>query len=175
MENIVWKRLIYHNKDLGDYYLVSNTGEIKGVKTGKIRKKHICNEGYYMVSISIGSRKDKPSIKVHRAVAETFLENPNNYPVINHKDGNKLNNYVDNLEFCTYQYNVIHAIKNNLSNHDYCKKRIKNITTNVIYDSITDAALKYNPSNVEGAKKNIGDVLLKQNRKTAYGCEWCYI
>ena len=39
MNEVIWKRMIYHGKDLGDFYLVSNTGEIKGVKTGKIRKK----------------------------------------------------------------------------------------------------------------------------------------
>lgn len=111
MKNVVWKRLIYHGKDLGDYYLVSNYGEIKGVKTGKIRKKNVNHEGYYFVCVSLGSRDNKPLIKLHRAVAETFLDNPNNYPAINHKDGNKLNNYVENLEFCTYQENTIHAVK----------------------------------------------------------------
>ena len=40
MSEIIWKRMIYHGKDLGDFYLVSNTGEVKGVKTGKIRKKN---------------------------------------------------------------------------------------------------------------------------------------
>lgn len=114
----VWKRVIYQGKDLGDYYLVSNTGEIKGVKTGKIRKKNISHEGYYYVSISLGSRADKPMLKVHRAVAETFLINENDYPVINHKDGNKLNNNLENLEFCTYQYNTIHAYKNGLTSRN---------------------------------------------------------
>ena len=102
MSEIIWKRMIYHGKDLGDFYLVSNTGEIKGVKTGKIRKKNINHEGYYFVVISLGSRENKPLIKIHRAVAETFIGNPNDLPVINHKDGNKLNNNVENLEFCTY-------------------------------------------------------------------------
>ena len=78
MKNVIWKRMVYHGKDLGDYYLVSNTGEIKGVKTGKIRKKNVNHEGYYFVGISLGSRKNQPCVKIHRAVAETFLENTNN-------------------------------------------------------------------------------------------------
>jgi hypothetical protein len=136
MENVIWKRMIYHCKDLGDYYLVSNTGEIKGVKTGKIRKKNINHEGYYFVGISLGSRKNQPCIKVHRAVAETFLINENNYPVINHKDGNKLNNYVENLEFCTYQYNSQHASDNELIT--YAKKVIC-LNNGLVFKSITDA------------------------------------
>ncbi len=53
MNNIIWKRMIYQGKDLGDYYLVSNTGEIKGVKTGKIRKKNINHEGYYFICVTV--------------------------------------------------------------------------------------------------------------------------
>ena len=50
----------------------------KSHKTGKIRKKNINHEGYYFVNVSLGSRENKPSIKIHRAVAETFLINENN-------------------------------------------------------------------------------------------------
>lgn len=109
-----WKRMIYHDKDLGDFYLVSNLGQIKGVKSGKVRSRNINHEGYYFVGISLGNRQTKSCIKVHRAVAETFIANPNNYPVINHIDGNKLNNCVDNLEWCTQADNTRHAWDNGL-------------------------------------------------------------
>ena len=115
-ELIIWKRMIYHGKDLGDFYLVSNTGEVKGVKTGKIRKKNVNHEGYYFIGVSLGSSEEKPCVKIHRAVAETFLHNENNYPVINHIDGNKLNNNINNLEFCTYSDNSQHAFNIGLSN-----------------------------------------------------------
>lgn len=140
MSEIIWKRMIYHGKDLGDFYLVSNTGEVKGVKTGKIRKKNINHEGYYFVSVSLGSRKNKPYVKIHRAVAETFIDNPDHLPVINHKDGNKLNNNVSNLEFCTYQYNTNHAVKIGLmtNEHRFVPIRCKN--TGEIFPSIIQAA-----------------------------------
>ncbi len=162
-ENIIWKRLIYHGKDLGDYYLVSNTGEIKGVKTKKIRKKNINHEGYYFVGGSLGSRENQICIKVHRAVAETFLSNPNNYPVINHKDGNKLNNNVKNLEFCTHQYNSLHAVENGLIDTSYCSKKVICINTGGVFNSIAEAA-KWCGS----GRGTISDYLgCKRSRKTA--------
>lgn len=140
MSEIIWKRMIYHGKDLGDFYLVSNTGEIKGVKTGKIRKKNINHEGYYFVVISLGSRENKPLIKIHRAVAETFIGNPNDLPVINHKDGNKLNNNVENLEFCTYRYNAKHAVQIGLMTNEHCFVPIRCKNTSEVFPSITKAA-----------------------------------
>lgn len=178
-ENVIWKRLIYHGKDLGDFYLVSNTGEIKGVKTGKVRLKNVNKEGYYFVSISLGSRENKQTIKIHRAVAETFLTNDNNYPTINHKDGNKLNNNVKNLEFCSCQYNVLHAIENNLFDPVECGKLTKNnrkimsLNNNKIYNSITEAGMEYDVMHQEKARKNISRAL--NSGGTAYGKKWIYI
>ena len=173
----VWRRLIYQGKDYGDFYLVSNTGEIKGVKTGKIRSKNINHEGYYFVSGSLGSRESKKTFKIHRAVAETFLENPNNYPVINHKDGNKLNNNTNNLEFCTYLYNSQHAIENNL--YDPAEpNRIKIVQLDKntlelvrIFDSIKDALNAFGRTTYVGT---IGDCI-RGRINTAYGYKWMYL
>lgn len=173
MKKIIWERMIYHGKDLGDYYLVSNSGEIKGVKTNKIRKKNINHEGYYFVCVSLGSRDIKTYIKVHRAVAETFLDNPDNLPIINHKDGNKLNNNVDNLEFCTYQYNIQHAIKNDLIDFTNTKRKIVRLIDMLEFKSITEAGLHINEQNPERARKNISRAL--NNGGIAYGSKWIYV
>ena len=172
-----WKRLNYRGKDLGDFYLVSNFGEIKGVKTGKIRKKNINHEGYYFVSISLGSREIKKCIKVHIAVADTFIGHKETL-VVNHKDGNKLNNHSYNLEFCTYLENSQHAIKMGLFDPN-CKemiakrKSIINTKTMNVYDSITDASKAIDLNNIERIRKNISRAL--NNNSTAYGVKWEYI
>lgn len=110
----IWKRLIYHGKDYGEWYEVSNLGNIRNARTHRVRKLNVLPKGYAFVGVSLGSRDNKPLFKVHRAVAETFIPNPNNLPVINHIDGNKLNNVVENLEWCTHQENTIHAYANGL-------------------------------------------------------------
>lgn len=110
----IWKRLIYQGKDYGNFYEVSNYGEIRNAKTHKVRRKNITKNGYYFVSGSLGSRSKKITFKNHKAVAETFIPNFNNLPMINHKDANKLNNYFENLEWCTNLENVRHAVEHNL-------------------------------------------------------------
>lgn len=136
---MIWKRMVYHGEDLGDFYIVSDTGKIKGVKTGTIRKQNVNKEGYYYVCVSLGSRNNKPLIKVHRAVAETFLAQIQGKKFINHKDGNKLNNCVGNLEWCTNKENCQHASDNGLLNI-VNKAKIICLETLQVFDSIVDAA-----------------------------------
>lgn len=89
-------------------YLISNFGNVCSIQHGKkrilkpMRNAGKCN-GYLTVTLynnSIGKK-----VKIHRLVAEAFLPNPNNLPIINHKDEDKTNNNVDNLEWCTKLYN----------------------------------------------------------------------
>lgn len=129
-EKEIWKRLIYQGKDYGDFYEVSNYGEIRNSKTHKIRKKNVSKTGYYFVSGSLGSRNNKITFKNHKAAAETFVPNPNNLPMVNHKDTNKLNNYVGNLEWCTNSENIKHASEHNLlhihKGADNCRAKLTN-------------------------------------------------
>ena len=95
-------------------YLINKDGEIYSKKSNKTLSKKI-NNGYEAIQLwEKGKRYDK---KVHRLLAENFIPNPNKYNVVNHKDGNKRNNSLDNLEWCTTRENNIHAIKNGLVFH----------------------------------------------------------
>lgn len=101
-------------------YQVSDLGRIKSLcdwAGNKFVKRYIKREkilnfkakknGYYLVTLR---KNNKITYKtVHRLVAETFIPNPNKFPVVNHIDGNKTNNIVDNLEWCTYKQNNLHA------------------------------------------------------------------
>ena len=120
MEN--WKEIDGYN----GFYSVSDTGKIRanerkvyaGIRT-KSRKAHahekkpsIAANGYLVVLLHYrGSYKTKA---VHRLVAEAFIDNPDNLPVVNHIDGNKLNNHVSNLEWCSYAQNSSHAVRHRL-------------------------------------------------------------
>lgn len=99
-------------KQIIDDYFATEDGRIWSNKTNKYVAQRIGPKGYYHVNLSIGGKCK--TYQVHRLIAKAFIPNPQNFPVINHKDGNKLNNHIDNLEWCTYQYNTQHADKNGL-------------------------------------------------------------
>lgn len=115
-------------KDIRGYeglYQVSTTGKIKSLnynhrKIEKKRKLDKSNKGYLCVLLCKDGIHKKRS--VHRIVAETFIPNQRNLPQVNHIDGNKENNCVNNLEWCTNGYNEKHAYKLRLKKKNYGKK-----------------------------------------------------
>lgn len=95
-----------------EHYHINELGTIINTKTGKVLKPDLNNCGYHRVTLmSDGARK---RIFVHRLVALAYINQPKGFDVVNHKDGNKLNNHFRNLEWSTPQLNAIHAFENGL-------------------------------------------------------------
>ena len=118
------------------------------------------SRGYLRVSLSNGIIKHK-RFSIHRLVAEAFIPNPNNLPQVNHKDENKTNNCVDNLEWCTAIENLNHS--NVIGKATKAKlKRIRCVDTGRIYASIKDVCETFglSHSNIvaccNGRRKNCG-------------------
>ena len=100
-------------------YKISTDGQILGIKSNKTLKPDINQDGYCRVSLY--KDKECKHYSVHRLVAQTFLPNPDNLPEVNHKDEDKTNNYYENLEWCTIEYN------NNYGTHNQkVSKTLKN-------------------------------------------------
>ncbi len=93
---------------------VSNEGRVRSLLRGKpyILKTQPDSKGYHRIRVTI--ERERYAYKVHREVAKAFIPNPDNLPQINHKDGNKDNNAVSNLEWVTNQENAHHAVENGL-------------------------------------------------------------
>lgn len=119
------------------HYEVSDHGRVKNSKTGRILKQGRHKQGYSLVWLSNDGRRRGRS--VHSLVGEAFVPNPNHKPQINHKDGVKSNNYVDNLEWSTGSENTQHAYDTGLFD-GRPKVAVKIIETEEIYDSVKDCA-----------------------------------
>ena len=96
--------MFYKLKGFEDRYLISKSGKVYSIKSKMIMKPNIGRGGYYSVSLTDNNHK-LHHLYLHQLLAKQFIPNPNNCPVINHKDENKLNNDLSNLEWCDYTYN----------------------------------------------------------------------
>lgn len=95
-----------------DNYYIYDNGDVLNTNTGKILAGSVGEHGYKYYRLSKDNQKKM--YYAHRLVAEYFLDNKDNLPVVNHKDGNKLNNNLENLEWVDYSENTKHAYEHNL-------------------------------------------------------------
>lgn len=146
-------------------YRVDTFGNVYNSK-GLVLKPSASRKGYLRVSLCNEAVKHKRFL-VHRLVAEAFIPNPNNLPQVNHKDEDKTNNNVDNLEWCSCLENLTYSDvigKAGIAN----QQRVKCITTGELFTSIKDACQKYDlsPSNIVACCNG--------RRKTTGGMKWEY-
>lgn len=169
-----WKDVVGYE----GYYQVSNMGRVKSLK--RVTNNQFCKQDYFLKQTKTNAgylkviliRNSKRTNKnIHRLVAETFIDNSNKLPCVNHKNGNKQDNRVENLEWVNFKQNIEHAIRNEL-------KKSRGIKM-------------YNPSTKETVsfiiRKDINKYLNRKvsqdlitrccnkKRKTAYGMIWEYI
>lgn len=170
-----------------DRYMVSDTGEIMNVgeskRNGKLLKGCFDRYGYKRVSLR-KNKKDKSHkvFNIHRLVAKAFIPNPNNLPCINHKNEDKADNRVENLEWCDVKYNDNYGTRNIriVHNRDWSKThkrvaRIANEKIDKIYPNAKSAAL--DTIGNERGKFAIRTVCNGTNPHlhTAYGYKWMYL
>lgn len=93
-------------------YFITKDGRIYNKKGQELKGKWVDNTGYYQIILR--KNKKEKHVRIHRLVALTFIPNPDNLPQVNHIDGNKLNNNVENLEWCTNSENTQHGYDSNL-------------------------------------------------------------
>ena len=101
----IWRPLAKY----GNTYAVSSMGRVKNLLTGNLVKTHTNDTGYVYAHIHYKGRWY--TLRVHRLVATAFIPNPYNKKEVNHIDGNKTNNCISNLEWCTRMENQSHAIR----------------------------------------------------------------
>ena len=126
-------------------YQISNLGNVWSKKTNRILKPYKTNRGYLTVGFWLDGKKKRLSI--HRLVAQAFLTNPQNFPEVNHINGYKTDNNLDNLEWATGRNNILHAYQAGLRKTKLSETQVVEIR-NLIQQGLTqrEIAFKFNVS-----------------------------
>lgn len=177
----IWKDIAGH-----DGYQVSNLGRVRSKdrlvlrSASRLRSEHIVkysgvilkpvvnHDGYIVVPLG----KESPCVRVHQLVAKAFIDNPEDKPMVNHIDGNKANNDVRNLEWCTNQENQRHAFEVlHRPQGAYQNKAVRCVETGKIYENSQRAA--------NGNKSIASNIRMcasqKYPRKTCMGYHWEFV
>lgn len=147
-------------KDIKGYeglYAITEDGKVWSYSKKDWKAQSLNQSGYLVVDL--WKNNTRKLFTVHRLVAEAYIPNSENYPVVNHKDKNKQNNRVQNLEWCTISYNNKHG----------SNKKVKCLETGVVYPSLTAAAQAINRG------KSTLCSHLKGNTSHCAGYHWEYV
>lgn len=178
MQEEIWKDI----KGWEGLYQVSNLGRVKSlprfrktqsgyVSKERILRPRVCGKDREYLAVSLNKDNYIKQKRIHILVAEAFIPNPNNHTEINHKDENKGNNCVENLEWCSRSYNVNYGKRIEKQRAHLIKKVAQyDLNGNLlnVYDSFYDAAKA-----VGGNSANISHVV-KGDNKTHKGFIWKY-
>lgn len=171
-------------KDIEGYegiYQVSNYGTIKSLgnnKTRKNKKLKLYKNIFGYLCVSLSKEGKNKVCKVHRLVAQAFIDNPNNYKQVNHIDEDKTNNHVSNLEWCTAKYNINYGTRNkrvceknkiSQKNDINKSKQVMCVETGKIYHSTMEVERELGFSNGNISSACTGRL------NTIYGFHWRYI
>ena len=157
------------------YYKVSTFGNV--IRNGKQLKKYTAKNGYVLVRLYKNGKQTQRL--VHRLVAISFIQNPNKLPEVNHIDGNKENNFVNNLQWVTHSENMVHAKSNGLQKFNPLKGSLNPNSKSIaqydingnfikIWDCMESAA-----KSLSGNRRNIYKCCTNK-QKSAYGYIWKY-
>ena len=180
-------------KDIPRYkgkYQIDENGNVKSLNyRGGTKKEHILKplnrgNGYLYADLYDFNYKCRKEY-IHRLVAETFIPNPQNLPCVNHKDENKTNNYVGNLEWCDYNYNSNYGtlpqkLSDSAKKHPTWQNAVNATKKRVCQYTIKNEYIKTWESFAEIAKHfnlvNASNVVAccKGKKKTSYGYKWKY-
>lgn len=150
-----------------ELYVITPEGIVKN-NQGHIMKQHLTHDGYLRVKLSSGVARGM--YRGHRLVAENYLPNESRLPMVNHKDNNRSNNHVDNLEWCDNSHNQLQRFQTHKGTK---RKAVEMLSLEgellEVFDSPIDAELKHGI-----ARQNISKVATGV-RKSAGGFMWRYV
>ena len=152
-------------------YWVSTIGNVYSMKNGRMKKLKPSKNGKGYLKVLLYKNGRPKHLKVHRLVAEAFIPNQNNLPQVNHKDEDKTNNIVSNLEWCTAKYNINYGAHN--------KRMTKTKSKTVLQLRMDGSLVRIWPSVMEiqrqlGYSQGNIAACCRGERHSAYGFKWCY-
>lgn len=151
----------------GTNYSISNDGQVRNDKNNRILKNFIDTYGYEKICLGA-----KVITTVHRLVAKAFIPNPENKPQVNHINGIKTDNRVENLEWCTNSENQLHRHRalgqpsSTKAAHEVNKKPVRCIELDIVYESLIQAAIQ------TGANAGSISGCIHNRKKSAGGYHW---